>query len=186
MTVTGAGTVTRTPRTDGRTTTTVHAPATGFPASVKTTTPPAVATDTTTAQTSTTTHEGRRGLPLTKTDTNGKVTNLAYDALGRSTKVWLPDRLTGQTPTYEFTYSTTENKPVSVGTRTIAENGTQASSYVLYDGFLRPRQTQEPGPDGGALLADTFYDERGLVTKEFAPTTSRVPPQPASSSPRTR
>ncbi|WP_330174150.1 polymorphic toxin-type HINT domain-containing protein [Streptomyces sp. NBC_01498] len=169
VTVTGAGTVTRTPRTDGRTTTTVHAPATGFPASVKTTTPPAVATDTTTAQTSTTTHEGRRGLPLTKTDTNGKVTNLAYDALGRSTKVWLPDRLTGQTPTYEFTYSTTENKPVSVGTRTIAENGTQASSYVLYDGFLRPRQTQEPGPDGGALLADTFYDERGLVTKEFAP-----------------
>ncbi|RPK71490.1 tRNA nuclease WapA precursor [Streptomyces sp. ADI97-07] len=168
VTATEAGTLTRTPRADTTTTTTVRTPATGFPTTTKTTTPPAVAADTATAQTSTTTHENLRGLPLTQTDTNGKVTNFAYDALGRSTKVWLPDRLTGQTPTYQFTYTTTENKPFAVGTKTIAENGTQATSYVLYDGFLRPRQTQDPGPAGGALLADTFYDERGLTSKEFA------------------
>ncbi|CAM5731972.1 hypothetical protein STENM223S_11499 [Streptomyces tendae] len=161
VTVTAAGTLTRSPRDDGRTTTTVRTPTTGFPTTVSTTTPPATPGDASTAQTSTTTHEVLRGLPLAQTDTNGKVTNFAYDALGRSTKVWLADRRTDQTPTYEFTYTITEDKPVAVGTKTIGNGGAQSTSYVLYDGFLRPRQTQDPGPDGGALLTDTFYDERG-------------------------
>ncbi|MGW2498173.1 RHS repeat-associated core domain-containing protein [Streptomyces pseudogriseolus] len=168
VTVTAAGTLTRSPRDDGRTTTTVRTPTTGFPTTVSTTTPPATPGDASTAQTSTTTHEVLRGLPLAQTDTNGKVTNFAYDALGRSTKVWLADRRTDQTPTYEFTYTITEDKPVAVGTKTIGNGGAQSTSYVLYDGFLRPRQTQDPGPDGGALLTDTFYDERGLVTYELA------------------
>ncbi|MEU3171985.1 polymorphic toxin-type HINT domain-containing protein [Streptomyces sp. NPDC007000] len=167
--VTTAGVLTRTARSDGRATTTVRTPATGFPTTVETITPPATAGEAGTAQTSTTTHELLRGLPLTQTDTNGKVTNFAYDALGRSTKVWLPDRLTGHTPTYEFTYTVAEDEPVAVGARTIGNNGTQSTSYALYDGFLRPRQTQEPGPDNGRLLADTFYDERGLISSEFAP-----------------
>ncbi|MFJ3134468.1 RHS repeat-associated core domain-containing protein [Streptomyces sp. NPDC086843] len=168
VTVTAAGTLIRTPRDDGRTTTTVRTPTTGFPTTVKTTTPPATPGDASSAQTSTTTHEVLRGLPLTQTDTNGKITNFAYDALGRSSKVWLADRRTDQTPTYEFTYTITENNPVVVGTKTIGNKGVQSTSYVLYDGFLRPRQTQDPGPDGGALLTDTFYDERGLVTYELA------------------
>jgi RHS repeat-associated protein len=182
--VTAAGAVTRTARSDGRTTTTVRTPATGFPTTTKTTTPPANAADTTTVQTSTTTHEILRGLPLTQTDTNGKVTNFAYDALGRSTKVWLPDRLTGQTPTYEFTYTTTEGKPVTVGTKTIGNNGAQDTSYALYDGFLRPRQTQEPGPDGGSLLTDTFYDERGLPTLQFATYYSEAAPSTVLTKPK--
>ncbi|WP_395759215.1 polymorphic toxin-type HINT domain-containing protein [Streptomyces althioticus] len=168
VTVTAAGTLTRTPRDDGRTTTTVRTPTTGFPTTVKTTTPPATPGVASSAQTSTTTHEVLRGLPLTQTDTNGKVTNFAYDALGRSSKVWLADRRTDQTPTYAFTYTITENNPVVVGTKTIGNRGVQSTSYVLYDGFLRPRQTQDPGPDGGALLTDTFYDERGLATYELA------------------
>ncbi|MBQ1090290.1 sugar-binding protein [Streptomyces sp. B93] len=167
--VTAAGALTRTARSDGRTTTTDRTPATGFPTATKVTTPPATAGDATSAQTSTTTHDTLRGLVLTQTDTNGKVTNFAYDALGRSAKVWLADRLTGQTPTYEFSYTIAEGKPVAVGTKTIGNSGVQRTSYALYDGFLRPRQSQEPGPDGGRLLADTFYDERGLVVKEFAP-----------------
>lgn len=166
--VTAAGALTRSVRTDGRTTTTVRTPAAGFPTTTKTTTPPANAAEPSTAQTSTTTHEILRGLPLTQTDTNGKVTNFAYDALGRSTKVWLADRNTGQTPTYEFTYTTTEDKPVAIGTKTIGNNGAQSTSYALYDGFLRPRQTQDPGPNGGSLLSDTFYDERGLTSTQFA------------------
>ncbi|PWJ02465.1 sugar-binding protein [Streptomyces sp. NWU49] len=168
VTVTATGILTRTPRDDGRTTTTVRTPSTGFPTTTKTTTPPATPGDASTAQTSTTTHEIRRGLPLTQTDTNNKVTNFAYDALGRSTKVWLADRLIGQTPTYEFTYTTTENQPVAVATKTLGNNGVQSTAYVLYDGFLRPRQTQDPGPDGGRLLTDTFYGERGQLAKEFA------------------
>ncbi|MEZ7159456.1 RHS repeat-associated core domain-containing protein [Streptomyces sp. MAD19A] len=168
VTVTAAGTLTRSPRDDGRTTTTVRTPTIGFPTTVKTTTPPATPGVASSAQTSTTTHEVLRGLPLTQTDTNGKVTNFAYDALGRSSKVWLADRRTDQTPTYAFTYTITENNPVVVGTKTIGNRGVQSTSYVLYDGFLRPRQTQDPGPDGGALLTDTFYDERGLATYELA------------------
>ncbi|MEU2429881.1 polymorphic toxin-type HINT domain-containing protein [Streptomyces sp. NPDC007861] len=168
VTVTAAGDLTRTARSDGRVTTTERTPATGFPTTTKVTTPPATIGDSATAQTSTTTHDVRRGLPLTQTDTNTKVTTFAYDALGRSTKVWLADRRTDLTPSFEFTYTVAEGKPVAVGTRTLGNDGVQSTSYALYDGFLRPRQTQEPGPNGGRLLADTFYDERGLTAKDFA------------------
>ncbi|MCX4237245.1 polymorphic toxin-type HINT domain-containing protein [Streptomyces ortus] len=166
--VTAAGALTRTARTDGRTTKTERTPATGFATTTKVTTPPVKTGDASTAQTSITTHDIRRGLPLTQTDTNGKVTTFVYDALGRSAKVWLADRLTGQTPSYEFTYTVTDSQPVAVGTKTLGNNGAQRTSYLLYDGFLRPRQTQEAGPDGGGLVTDTFYDERGLAGAEFA------------------
>ncbi|WAP55056.1 polymorphic toxin-type HINT domain-containing protein [Streptomyces sp. S465] len=168
ITVTAAGALQRTARTDGRTTTTAYTPATGIPTTAKVTSPPAKAGDASTAQTTTTTRDVLRGLPLKQTDTNDKTTSYAYDALGRSTKVWLADRLTGQTPTYEFTYHVGENQPVAVGTKTLGNNGAQRTSYTLYDGLLRERQTQAPGPDGGRLLTDVFYDERGLKSKDFA------------------
>ncbi|MGI5438449.1 polymorphic toxin-type HINT domain-containing protein [Streptomyces shenzhenensis] len=181
-----SGTLTRTDRSDGRTTTTLYTPTTGFPASAKVTTPPVTPGDSTTVQSTTTTNDPARGVPLTVSDTNGKVTNFAYDALGRQSKVWLPDRLTGAVPTYEYTYTTAENQPIAVGTKTIGNNGAQVTSYVLYDGFLRPRQTQDPGPGGGRLLVDTFYDERGLTSKQFLtyydtakPATTLVEPQDA-------
>ncbi|MFI1399558.1 polymorphic toxin-type HINT domain-containing protein [Streptomyces sp. NPDC020681] len=181
-----SGTLTRTARADGRTTTTVYTPATGFPTSAKVTTPPATTGDAATAQSTTVTRDTLRGLPLTQTDTNGKVTQHAYDALGRSTKVWLPDRLVSLTPHYEFTYTVIDGQPIAVGTKTLGNNGAQRTSYTLYDGFLRPRQTQDPGPTGGRLLTDTFYDERGLTAKEFAPyyattkpSTTLVKPQDA-------
>ena len=68
------------------------------------TTPPATPGTASTAQTSSTTYEALRGLTLTETDPNGKVTTYAYDALGRTSKVWMADRITGQTPSYEFGY----------------------------------------------------------------------------------
>ncbi|MFI9630867.1 RHS repeat domain-containing protein [Streptomyces sp. NPDC052042] len=168
VTVTGAGALTRTARGDGRTTTTERTPAAGFATEVKVTTPPATTGNAATAQTTTTIQDILRGLPQKQTDTNNNATDFAYDALGRATKVWLADRLTSQTPTYQFTYTITDDQPVAVGTRTLDNNGAQRTSYTLYDGFLRTRQTQDPGPDGGRLLADTFYDERGLTEKEFA------------------
>ncbi|MFF7264881.1 polymorphic toxin-type HINT domain-containing protein [Streptomyces sp. NPDC008159] len=166
--VTAGGVLTRTARSDGRTTKTERTPAAGFATTTKVTTPPATAGNASSAQTSTTTHDIRRGLPLSQTDTNGNVTSFAYDALGRSSKVWLADRSTGQTPSFEFTYTIAENKVVTVGTKTIGNGGAQRTSYVLYDGFLRPRQTQEPGPAGQSLVTDVLYDERGLISKEFA------------------
>ncbi|GDY39592.1 hypothetical protein SANT12839_004740 [Streptomyces antimycoticus] len=188
VTATAAGALQRTARTDGRTTTTAYTPATGIPVTTKVTSPPAKAGDASTAQTTTTTRDALRGLPLKQTDTNDKTTSYAYDALGRSTKVWLADRLTGQTPTYEFTYTVTENRPVAVGAKTLGNNGAQRTSYTLYDGLLRERQAQAPGPDGGRLLTDVFYDERSLKSKDFAtyyadgkPTTTLFKPEDALS-----
>ncbi|NEC87993.1 polymorphic toxin-type HINT domain-containing protein [Streptomyces sp. SID12501] len=168
VTVTSAGALTRTARTDGRTTTTAYVPTTGFLTSSTVTTPPATPGDSTTTQTSSTAFDTLRGQPLTETDTNGKVITYAYDALGRTTKVWQADRTTSQTPSFEFGYTITDGKPVVVSTKTIGNSGAQDTSYAFYDGFLRARQTQAPGPTGGTLLADTFYDERGLTAKEFA------------------
>ncbi|MFD4210785.1 hypothetical protein ACFWRG_32985, partial [Micromonospora tulbaghiae] len=111
-----------------------------------------------------------RDLATKLTDTNGKVTAVRYDALGRTKKVWLADRRTSQTPTQEFDYTIAENKPVSVTTWTLNNSGGQmAASYTLYDGFLRERQTQVPGPEGGSLIGDSFYDERGLIATTFTP-----------------
>ncbi|MFE7974266.1 polymorphic toxin-type HINT domain-containing protein [Streptomyces shenzhenensis] len=171
VTATVTGTPARTDRTDGRTTTTAYAPTTGFPTTATVTSPPATPGTATTAQTSTTTYDTLRGLPVTVLDTNNKRTDTAYDALGRSLKVWLPNRsrANNQTPNYEFDYTVTDGKPVAVTTETLKNDGNQRSSYTLYDGFLRARQTQGPGPSGGRLVNDVFYDERGLTAKVFAP-----------------
>lgn len=158
----------RTARPDGRTTTTGFTPATGLPTQVTTTTPPATAGVASTAQTTTRTL-GARSLPLKDTDTNGNVTETVHDALGRTTKVWLADRRNSLTPSYEFTYLVEDGKPVAVTTKTLNNTGGQVAAYVLYDGFLRERQTQAPGPSGGSILTDVFYDERGQAVKSFAP-----------------
>ncbi|WP_461025831.1 polymorphic toxin-type HINT domain-containing protein [Streptomyces sparsus] len=159
----------RTERNDGRTTTTAYSPASGRPTQTKVTTPPAKAADAATAQTTTTEHDPISGLPAKQTDTNGKVTEYAHDALGRSAKVWLANRSNTQTPNHEFAYTVAEGKPTAVANKTLNNNGGQITSYTLYDGFLRERQTQAPGPEGGRILADVFYDERGLITKTFSP-----------------
>ncbi|MFF9580618.1 RHS repeat-associated core domain-containing protein [Streptomyces achromogenes] len=169
VTVTGTAEPVRAPRTDGRTTTTAYLPAIGLPRQTKTTTPPADSSNTASAQTLTKDLDPLRGLLLKQTDTNGNVTTYAYDALGRSTKVWLADRATTGVPTYEYAYSVTEGKPVTVATKLLNNEGGQITSYKLYDGFLRDRQSQAPGPDGGRIISDVFYDERGLTAKTFAP-----------------
>ncbi|WP_255950026.1 polymorphic toxin-type HINT domain-containing protein [Streptomyces odontomachi] len=169
VTVTGSGSPVRTPRSDGRTTTEAYAPDSGFATTVTEKTPPADPGDTNTVQTTTTTLDPLRGQPTVVTDTNGNKTKTTYDALGRTHEIWLANH-TGwstQLPTYQYNYQVAENKPVAVVTRTLAGGG-QAASYTIYDGFLRPRETQSPGPDGGLELTDTFYDERGLTAKEWA------------------
>ncbi|MFD7288270.1 polymorphic toxin-type HINT domain-containing protein [Streptomyces sp. NPDC059863] len=168
VTAVGDGAPVRSVRSDGRTATTAFTPATGLPTQITTTTPPAKAGDTSTVQT-TTQDLGHRGLPVKLTDTNGKVTESTYDALGRSTQVWLANRRNTQTPSYGFSYLIEEGKPTAVVTKVLDNNGGQLTSFTLYDGFLRERQTQTPGPDGGSILTDVFYDERGQTAKTFAP-----------------
>ncbi|MEU6467616.1 HYD1 signature containing ADP-ribosyltransferase family protein [Streptomyces sp. NPDC046976] len=184
VTATQTGTPQRTDRSDGETSTTVFAPATGFPTTVAVTSPPATTGNSATAQTATTTLDPVRGLPVTVVDANNKRTDTTYDALGRSLKVWLADRskANGQTPNYSYSYTVTDDKPVTVGTTTLAGTGTQ-TAYTIYDGFLRARQAQSPGPQGGMLVADTFYDARGLVAKSYAPYYQKQAPSTVLSAP---
>ncbi|WP_237694308.1 polymorphic toxin-type HINT domain-containing protein [Streptomyces sp. SID2563] len=169
VTVTDDNTAVRTARTDGRKTTTAYTPTSGFATQTKVTTPPAKASDATTAQTTTTDLDPLRGLVTKQTDTNNNVTEYAYDALGRTTKVWAADRRNTQIPTKQFVYTIAEDKPVAVATKSLNNTGGQITSYELFDGFLRSRQIQEPGPDGGGIITDTFYDERGLATRTYEP-----------------
>ncbi|QFR98066.1 sugar-binding protein [Streptomyces tsukubensis] len=176
ITVDGTQAPVRVKRSDGVTTTTAYTPTTGLPTQIKTTTPPAKAGDATTTQSSSQTLDPQRGLPLKLTDANGNITETTYDALGRSSKVWLANRRNTSTPDYEFTYTTTDGQPTAVTTKTLDNNGGQLTAHSLYDGLLRNRQEQAPGPDGGTILTDTFYDERGQATKTFAPYYATVKP----------
>ncbi|MEW1996774.1 RHS repeat-associated core domain-containing protein [Streptomyces coelicoflavus] len=111
----------------------------------------------------------RRGLALRSYDINSKKTEQHYDALGRVTEVWLPNRSSSsQLPNVKFTYHLDNTKPSSVSTATLTNKDTYTTSYALFDSLLRPLQTQAPTPQGGRLLTDTHYDTRGLAYATFA------------------
>lgn len=110
-----------------------------------------------------------RGLPIAQTDANGRKSVMEYDALGRMTKVWSPDRnATTMTPDAEFSYTVGPNAPVVITKKQLLENGTYRVGYDFYDGALRLRQTQNPAMGGGRVITDTFYDSLGRVWKENA------------------
>lgn len=154
-----------------RVTTTAYTPATGRPTLTVVTTPPATAGVASSAQTTMTSIDLLRGLPTISIDTNSKRTDVQYDALGRVLAVWEPNNLKGSntTPSMEYVYTNTTDAIASIKTKTLNNNKSQNSAYTLYDGFGRVRQTQEPAQDGGRLLADTFYDERGQAALAYAP-----------------
>ncbi|WP_242889822.1 RHS repeat-associated core domain-containing protein [Actinomadura litoris] len=145
-----------------------------------TATKPAVKKDdgTTLLLSTTTTLDAAWGLPIIQTDNAAQgtgtqslgKTDLYYDALGRTTRVWLPDRSRsdGVSQSMEFSYQVAENAPVVVGTRTVTNTGALGTpTYEIYDGFLRARQTQVPGQNGGRVITDTMYDGRGLVAYTY-------------------
>ncbi|MFF7156128.1 polymorphic toxin-type HINT domain-containing protein [Streptomyces sp. NPDC008139] len=114
----------------------------------------------------TSTLDPTRGLLTKEVDPNGATTETAYDALGRTTGVWLPGRSKAtQTANYTYTYLTSSTVPSAVTMRQLNEGGDYTTSVEIYDGLLRPRQTQSQTPQGGRLLTDTFYDSRGLNWK---------------------
>ncbi|MHC3473740.1 RHS repeat-associated core domain-containing protein [Streptomyces sp. 7R007] len=107
------------------------------------------------------------GVPTAKVDQNGLRTDLAYDGLGRLVSVWLPDRPKANsfTPSIKYTYLIRgSDGPTAVHTEKIQNDGTSyGSEWSLYDGWLRPRQDQTEGDDGGRMVADTLYDGSGRV-----------------------
>ncbi len=112
----------------------------------------------------TTTLDPTRGQPTEIEDENLKVTTGDYDALGRLLKVTRPGNTTN-TPDTAYDYSITKDGPSWIRTRELGPNGNQINSYEIFDGLLRPRQTQETAPDGKRVIIDTAYDGRGLAVK---------------------
>ncbi|WP_051831032.1 RHS repeat-associated core domain-containing protein [Streptomyces novaecaesareae] len=123
--------------------------------------------------TTTVTQDPARGSPLTSTDINDRVTTSQYDALGRLTAVWAPDRPTTELPSRKFTYALNGSKaPSAVTTEWINDDAVSYSASIeIYDGLGRPRQTQSTSDAKpiGRLITDTVYDSHGWVIKTSAP-----------------
>ncbi|MGW1464282.1 RHS repeat-associated core domain-containing protein [Streptomyces sp. NPDC002308] len=111
-----------------------------------------------------------RGLPTQAFDANGNITETAYDALGRTTAVWLPNRShsANQSANQVFAYSVSNTAPSWSSSGTLREDGTYATTYTLLDSLLRPVETQAPGATSGRILTYTHYDNRGLATETYA------------------
>ncbi|MFD7099494.1 polymorphic toxin-type HINT domain-containing protein, partial [Streptomyces xanthophaeus] len=105
-----------------------------------------------------------RGSILESTDANSRKVTMAYDALGRTTGVWTPSRTHGtDKAAYTFTYQISEHEPPTVTGNTLKDDGNYTQTVTLYDGLLRPRQTQGEALGGGRLITDTLYNANGTV-----------------------
>ncbi|MEO6700340.1 MAG: restriction endonuclease fold toxin [Jatrophihabitantaceae bacterium] len=125
---------------------------------------------------SVTTYNPARGTEITFSDQNAHVTNATYDALGRRSQVWLPDRTKAtypSSPSTSYAYTVSATAPLTVATTILTTTGATVTSYALYDGLGRARQTQswaEAKNTGGThilagtVVTDTFYDSAGRVS----------------------
>ncbi|MFI7414672.1 polymorphic toxin-type HINT domain-containing protein [Streptomyces sp. NPDC049627] len=120
----------------------------------------------------TTTFDPGRGLALTVTDANNRVTRNEYDALGRLVKGWSPSRSSGgKSPDVEIAYqpavaTSAETRPAAVTTKTLKDDGTYSRQVTIYDGLMRQVQTQSEAHGPGRIITDTEYDDHGLVSKQ--------------------
>ncbi|MGW0432029.1 RHS repeat-associated core domain-containing protein [Micromonospora sp. NPDC003197] len=138
----------------GHGTRTAYTPATGGPVTRTVVTNPA-------GHTATTDFEPLRGTVSATTDANGNVTRTANDPLGRLTAVWRPGRATTATPNVRYEYLVRVGAPSVVTTRPLIG----PVSHELYDGLLRPAQTQTSSPTGGRIVTDTVYDSAGQISQ---------------------
>ncbi|MFH8627425.1 polymorphic toxin-type HINT domain-containing protein [Streptomyces vietnamensis] len=117
-------------------------------------------------------YDPARGSVTETLDTNLKSTQNTYDALGRITATWAPNRSrsAGDTATVTFDYGIDQTGlPSWTSVSTLKADGqTYATSYSLVDSLLRPLQTQTPAPNGGRILTDTRYNDRGLADETYA------------------
>ncbi|MGW1517779.1 polymorphic toxin-type HINT domain-containing protein [Streptomyces sp. NPDC002287] len=115
-----------------------------------------------------------RSLPLKTTDENGHVGERDYDAFGRVVAVWQPgqERANHFKAVREFSYAMNGvNAPSTVLSKALMTDGqTYASTYTLYDGLGRIRQTQATPGSGvtGRLITDAFFDSHGRQAKTSA------------------
>jgi RHS repeat-associated protein len=107
-----------------------------------------------------------RLLPITVYDANSKGTTTYYDSLGRTSRVMAPWDATAETVL--FTYNTSsKTTPWSVKTSVTQDASTKLNSWVFYDGFGQPVQSQKAGPNGGIIVNSSVYSNRGLVIRQL-------------------
>ncbi|MBO3747217.1 type IV secretion protein Rhs [Streptosporangiaceae bacterium NEAU-GS5] len=153
-------------------TTTAYTPATGGPLTRTVETNPL-------GFTTTTDLEPAWGATTGVTDPNGRRTDVGYDPLGRTIAVWQPGRVKGtQSANTTYAYLIRTDGPLAVTTNKLGPNGGYITGYTLYDGLVRPRQTQAAadGPTGGAVITDTLYDAAGRDYKINAAYVADVAP----------
>jgi RHS repeat-associated protein len=150
---------------DRRTSKVTFTPATGGPVT-------GVSTEDAKGFVSSTTIEPSWGATTVEVDPNLRRTDLAYDAFGRLTGVWLPNRSKSgeETASMTFGYSLSKTSPPVVATSELLPNGSYKLSRTLFDGQLRQRQVQTPAATGvGRVIVDTTYDRRGNVATQAGP-----------------
>lgn len=120
-----------------------------------------------------------RGLVLTRTDTNGHVTRSEFDAFGRLVKGWMPSHSSGnQNPDVQISYQITSGtKPTAVTVKSSRDDGGYDAQITLYDGMLRPIQTQSPAHGPGRIVTDTKYNDHGLVSQTNNPYLAQGEPE---------
>ncbi|MFD3336671.1 RHS repeat-associated core domain-containing protein [Streptomyces sp. NPDC058700] len=154
----------------GKVTTTAYVPATTGPLTATILTKPTLANGQ--AHRSYTYYDPARGSVTQTLDANLKRTENTYDALGRITATWAPNRSKsgGDTATATFGYGINQTRdPSWTSISTLKADGlSYVTSYSLFDSLLRPLQTQTPAPNGGRILTDTRYNDRGLAYETYA------------------
>ncbi|MFJ3927541.1 polymorphic toxin-type HINT domain-containing protein [Streptomyces sp. NPDC090022] len=114
-----------------------------------------------------------RSLPLKTTDENNHVAEREYDALGRVVSVWQPgqERAKQFLPVRKFSYAMNGiAAPSSVLSQALMSDNSYTSSYTIYDGIGRVRQTQATAASraDGRLITDALFDSHGRQVKTTA------------------
>jgi RHS repeat-associated protein len=123
-------------------------------------------------QVTTTGFDPGRSLALAVTDPNGRVARMEYDSLGRLVKGWSAARSSGgKVPDVLISYQAavadaqfTRSSAVTV--QTLKDDGQYSRHVTLYDGLLRPVQTQAEAHGPGRIVTDTTYNDHGLVDEQ--------------------
>ncbi|MFE2481438.1 ricin-type beta-trefoil lectin domain protein, partial [Streptomyces sp. NPDC059389] len=77
---------------------------------------------------------------------------------------WTPSQKPGtDKAAFTFSYQIKEGTPPIVSSGRLQDDGTYTKTNTIYDGLLRPRQTQGEALGGGRLITDTFYNANGTV-----------------------
>ncbi|WP_159028528.1 RHS repeat-associated core domain-containing protein, partial [Kitasatospora sp. MY 5-36] len=116
-----------------------------------------------------------RGSALKIKDENGRISEQEFDSLGRASASWSPGHERATYPDFpnrKFSYSVNGAKAPSqvLSQALMGDLETYTSSFTIYDGLGRIRQTQASTPSGapGRMITDALFDSHGWQIKTSA------------------